>query len=351
MSRSLEIDCLRVVTLLVGIAAGGGGCGSVSPAAPDAGGTGGGGSGSGGAGMVDAGPEVAPLTVDQACGQVARAICDALKSCAPPLLRGIYGDEATCIARGLLACTTDQNAPGTNRTLTEITMCADAVADATCPDLVASKFPSVCNVKPGMRPNGSACGSDWQCQSTYCRKMGQCGVCGPRAGLAEACTVNNGCQEGMVCANAKCAVPGDVAAPCDANRPCRSDLYCAVPPDMSTGGTCAMKVGAAGMCDRGDQACDLSKGVSCNWITKVCDPVNVADRGDACGIVNGVPTLCVGLNPCRGISILTLQFTGVCASPAGDGEPCGAASNGTNCVPPSECVMDICRLPNVAACN
>ena len=297
----------------------------------------------GGGGDTGGGADVAMLTVDQACAQMATALCDAIDTCASFSVRLLYGDKATCVSRQSLGCTGDQSVPDMTRTVADIVACSQAAATASCPDLLASNFPVACLVKPGSRVNGTACGSDWQCLSTYCNKPGQCGVCAPRAALTGACTVDGGCQTGMLCANGKCVLPGVMAAACSDNQPCRNDLYC------TKSGTCTAKLGAAGSCMDTDKACDMIHGIACNPLNKICQSVNVASGGDACGLISGTLTICVGLNPCPGISLLKL--TAVCANPAGDGEACGATANGVNCVGPANCDMGICRLPSALSCN
>jgi hypothetical protein len=333
-SRSTVTTSLTVWLLAAAVV----GCGSVTAINPDGGG-GAGGAGSGGSGPADSAIDQAP-TIGQACDQTAAALCDALEMCASFMVRVLYGDKATCVSRVALGCAGDQSVPGTTRTVADVVACGQAVVTASCTDLFASRYPEACRVKPGERVNGTACGSDWQCQSTYCRKTGQCGVCAPKADLGGACTVDGGCLAGMLCANSRCVTPGGAGASCNDNQPCRNDLYC----PSATAGMCAAKVDAAGPCADSASACDLAKGVACNPFTMVCDRVGVAKGGEGCGLINGGLTICVGLNPCRGL-------VGVCASPAADGTACGAAADGLNCVPPAQCDMGICRLPSAQSCN
>jgi hypothetical protein len=300
-----------------------GGCGGVTPAAVDGGG--------------DAAQSV---TAQEGCNQVAKALCDALDSCAPSAVMVLYGDKATCITRAALSCTTDQSVAGIQRTGDDLVSCARALGAATCPDLLAGNFPDVCAVKPGATINGAACGSDWQCQSTYCGKTDKCGVCGPRQAAGGDCTVDGGCGKGLVCGAKKCVAPAGPNADCNLPaQPCRSDLYCT----SATGsGKCAAKLGAGGACMDSDQACDFIKGAVCNPLNHVCVTVNVAKGGEACGLGN--KTICVGfVAPCS--NILT---GGVCANPAQDGEACGMNKV---CVPPATCETGVCRLPSAIGCQ
>lgn len=307
-------------------------CGKVTPdAVPD---------GGGGAGGADAAPE-AMLTAAEACDRQGRAICDALKDCAEQWMQFLYGDETTCIARTVKACTEDQAAPGVTRTIAEIATCADDVTKATCANLRAARYPASCGVKPGTRMNTVDCGSNWQCQSSYCAKRDtNCGMCAARAAAGEACTVDDGCLDGMKCANNKCAVPGDEGATCkDPDQPCRADLYC------PSAGKCTPKLGANGTCsDAFFTACDVTQGYLCNLFT--CQQVRVAKTGEACG--GGSSTVCMGLNPCTGEMS---NVPGVCAGPAADDAACGSGGDQQKCLPPAVCVSGTCRFPSGASCR
>jgi len=290
------------------------------------------------------GGDAAALTVEEGCTQEADAICSALSGCATFWVQLFYGDKTTCVSRLTFSCKNDQMVNGITRTPDEMAACAQAVKSSSCPDLVASKFPAACQVKPGTLMNGIGCGSDWQCQSTYCNTNGQtCGACGPRAAAGGTCTTDDGCMTGMVCASGHCVTPGVSGASCDPmKQPCRSDLYC------TSASTCAPHVGAGASCADSASACDLFQGVACNPFNHVCETVAVAQGGAACGIVNRTLTLCVALDQCGGA---TLTQPGVCASPAGDGEACGESNSGHNCIAPATCVNGVCRLPSATNCQ
>jgi len=330
----------RAARALVLVALLGGGCGKIIAVTPDGGAGGAGGGGGGGAGGGGA-----TVTAAMACQQVATAICTGVNGCAPFLIKVTYGDLQTCIDRTALGCTNDQMVPDMPRTVEDLLACATAVGGVSCADALAAKFPPVCLFKPGPRADGAACGSSWQCASTYCKTTDACGVCAARADVGGACSVNGGCLDGLVCAaNGVCVGQAGPNVACNANHPCRSDLYCTGNP-----GTCQPKMTAAGTCADSDQACDIVRGFGCNGLNKTCEMVNVASGGDACGIVNNALTVCAGLNPCPGVTLL--KPMGVCANPAADGAPCGDAANGTNCVPPATCVSGLCRLPSTPTCN
>ena len=74
-------------------------------------------------------------------------------------------------------------------------------------------------------------------------------------------------------------------------------------------------------CAGDNGACDLRKGVSCNFLAAApkCEAVAAAKAGAPCGIVNGTLTLCIALDACPGA---TLTAPGACIAPAGDGQAC-----------------------------
>jgi hypothetical protein len=289
----------------------------------------------------DAPAETAPLTTDEGCNRVGEALCDVLDGCAPSALKVLYGDKATCVSRVVLSCTTDQKVEGISRTADDLVKCAQQVSTAACADLLAGKFPDVCSVNPGNTPGGAPCGSDWQCETTYCRKLdAKCGVCGPRAAAGADCTADAGCQKGLVCANKKCAAPAGPGADCNLpNQPCRTDLYCT---SASGAGKCAAKMGAGAPCADNSDACDFVKGVICNPVNHTCETLSVAKGGEACGL--GTRTLCVGfVAPCSNFLV-----GGVCANPAEDGATCGGNAV---CIPPAECLGGVCQLPSAIDCK
>jgi hypothetical protein len=289
-------------------------------------------------------PEAASPTVAEGCRQVARALCGRLSACSPTALALYYGDETTCDARAALGCRTDQGVAGNTRTADDLVACARAVTPTSCAELLAGGTPDACDVKPGTTVNGAACGSDWQCRSTYCRKVDTaCGVCAPRETAGGDCIVDGGCHRGLVCANKKCVAPGGPNADCNPpHQPCRGDLYCA-----SATSKCLAKVAAGGACADDPDACDLTKGAIC--VNKICEMISIKGAGETCGLPS--KTLCVGFSglgadqdPCSG----TL-FGGVCAKTADDGTTCGADHK--VCLAPARCVMGVCRLPSLPDCK
>jgi hypothetical protein len=317
------------------LAFGGVSCGNITTAVPPADG--------GDDAPLDGGADTTPppVTVGQACTDLDTSTCGALSACSTFVLQLQFGDAATCVARNDLACNTGQAASGVGRTTTDIEGCAQAIPAATCPDLIAGKLPDACQDRPGTVVNGAVCGSNAQCQSTYCRKQNACGVCAPRVAAGESCSGNEQCLPGLVCAaGMSCVAPGQTSASCDDKHPCRDDLYCKA-------NVCSAKSGPGESCADTDKACDLVRGVGCNPFTHVCQNVRIAKKGDPCGIVGGTLVLCEASGMCEGA---TLATPGTCTAAAGDGEACGTSANGRSCLPPASCANGICRLPANPTC-
>ncbi|HVX95353.1 MAG TPA: hypothetical protein VHK47_10620 [Polyangia bacterium] len=311
----------RVFVLAAAAAAG---CGGVTAATPDGGG------------------DAHVVTIDEACGMVAQGICDALNRCAPIFFQEQYGDATTCVSRQTLSCKTDQMVSGVARTADDLVACAQAVPGLSCPDALASNLPAACQPKPGTVANGAVCGSDLQCQSTFCNKTDKCGVCAARGAAGKSCTTDNGCVTGLVCAGQAgskvCVTPGGMGQTCNLpNQPCRADLYCT---SANGPGTCAARAEAGGACDSND-ACNFFKGNLCNTSDHTCFTISIAKGGEQCGLLS--KTACVGgVGPCSNI------ISGVCANPAQDGEACGGNAV---CIPPATCVNKLCQLPSAPDCH
>jgi hypothetical protein len=295
---------------------------------------------------MDAGMDTPPPTVGEACAQFATAFCGRMTTCAPFVAQILYGDRAGCETRAALGCMLDFEVSDTNHTTTDMVACAHDASNASCDGLLANDLPASCQIKPGVRLNGQGCGSSWQCTSTHCEKTnGDCGVCAPRAGAGGACTVDGGCNMGLVCAAQHCVAPGALGATCGDAAPCRGGLTCS-----ATSKTCATPLGVGASCQNDSNACDFGKGIGCNGFASPpkCEMVAAAQGGDACGVVNGTLTLCIVLNTCPGLSLIPLNLTSACPNPAGDGQQC---SSDVHCMPPANCVGGICRLPSSASCS
>jgi len=297
----------------------------------------------------DAGPgiDAGPPTAEEACGQFASTLCSRLGGCAAYALQIFYGDNDTCVSRAKLGCMRDLEVPDSKQTTSDVAACARDANNSSCADLLANVFPASCQIKPGNRVNGEGCGSSWQCMSTHCEKPGgDCGVCAPRAAAGSACTGDEACVQGLVCAAQKCVAPAAMGAACGAMAPCRANLYCS-----AISNTCATPLALGASCGGDASGCDFRQGVACNTFAAManqkCETIAAAKGGQACGLVNSTLTLCVANNTCQGISLIPLQTMGVCPSPAGDGMQC---TDSVHCLAPATCVGGLCRLPSTASC-
>jgi hypothetical protein len=322
-------------------------------AGSSAAGTGGGmaGAGSGGAGTAGTGVAGAGTAGTGAGGSAdpnaactpLDAYCQKINECAPLAITLVYGDLAGCKARLKLSCVAQIKLADNGLTPASITACANAVATATCDDLLYRNIPA-CAPK-GSRLAGAACGTGSQCTSTYCAATtATCGIC---AGLAPAggdCTVDDDCKPQLVCGGlGLCVTPGGAGAACDDNTPCRYGYYC-------SGGTCAAARTTPGAPCTESGSCEILKGLFCNGT--VCARILTAQPGDACGVVGGTSVAACAAGDCISSDPVNDPNSGTCTSLAGDGEACGSAvSTGVDCESPSTCTNGRCALPNGTTCN
>jgi hypothetical protein len=294
---------------------------------------------------VASGTGCSSQTPDAACASGAETYCAWLGRCVPSSLNVVWGDAATCAARIKLSCM-DQFLSGSNASPDDIGACASAVAAQSCNAPVGPVEGSECLPKPGSRANGAGCGSDWQCQSTYCKKSGgqTCGTCAVRAKIGELC--DGSCEFGATCAQVslaerRCVVPGGVGASCATSMVCQSGLSC-------EGGVCTQPTYlSAGMaCEPARSRCDGRMGLYCNSMTRVCAQVKYASPGEACGTQSdGTLAICSGGASCP----TGLAANKVCIAAAKDGEACNLNMN-IGCQQPASCINNVCKLPDAAAC-
>lgn len=284
------------------------------------------------------------VSPEAACTSGSESYCAWLSRCIPVSLNVVWGDTATCVARLKLSCM-DQFLTGSNAKSDDIVACGKAIEAQTC-DAPTVDQVSACQPKPGTRANGAACGNDWQCQSTYCKKSGSqaCGTCAIRAKVGEIC--DGGCEFGLTCAQTslterRCVVPGGAGASCLTAMVCQSPLVC-------ESGVCTQPTYlTAGMaCDPTRSKCDARQGLYCNSTTRVCAQAKYAKAGEMCGTqADGTLTVCTGGSTCPSFG------TGkVCVAPAMDGAACNPSMN-VGCINPASCSSGVCKLPDTAACN
>jgi hypothetical protein len=215
--------------------------------------------------------------------------------------------------------------------------CAKATAGQTCDDSLDNSQLSACTV-PGSNADGTACGSEAQCQSGYCRLMlgSLCGTCAKRAAAGGQCVVDADCQATLVCASGTCTGPGQVGASCSGKQPCLRSLTC-------VSGSCQAPLQAGAACLPTD--CDVAHGLYCDIQSKKCTQTQVAQVGQPCGLVNGVLVACAGGASCANVK----SGQGTCHPPAPDGAPCGPD---IPCLAPAICTSTArCTLPNPSVCH
>ena len=279
----------------------------------------------------------------EVCTEFAEKVCDRLNTCAPFIIRFVFGDRARCVARQTLNCIAEATAPGTGVTAANMGACGNSVAAGSCGDLSNLRSLPACDIH-GSRPAGGPCGSNAQCQSGACNRQPNtvCGVCATPVGEGNACGEDSECAPGLSCQTKKCLKPQALGMPCDAVRPCQFGAYCKE-------AVCTAQ-GAAGASCTAEGACDAGAGLFCNPVARVCQPVAYATAGEACGLVAGGITVCAAGGRCQ---MAMGAVMGVCMPPAGDGEGCGAG--GPGCLSPALCVgpagAGVCRLPDPPSCG
>lgn len=297
-------------------------------------------------------------TAAQACGSSATTQCQKLMTCSATLFAERYPDMPTCVSRLTANCTTSLAAASTGNNASYVEACVAAYPAWACSDyLLGINTPAACVPHQGMLANGAACAFSAQCQSTYC-SVGTTSVCGtctqePRPGdscATTSCGPNLNCTKAMTC-----AAPAGSGAPCNTtDTPCQDGLVC-VGSTASAMGTCQTAVATAGAaCNPANKtgpSCDSRQGLSCNSMTKVCDPVTPAAPSAPCGTMNDDYIPCAAEAFCNNAA----GMAGTCVPAAADGAACDTAA-GPNCQLPAKCVTSsgtsgTCQLPGSAACH
>ncbi len=287
------------------------------------------------------------ISLARACADFARATCMQASTCTPFTQALAYGSEATCEQRAVLACMPIVGAAGSSITPAGIESCAQAIQGETCVEFLDNTQPSACNFA-GTLAAGSACGTDSQCQSAYCRLTPgtTCGKCQDRAGAAQAgpgggpaCLGDTDCQANLLCAAGQCVSPAMAGGACSAQQPCIRTLAC-------ISGKCATPVPVGGACAAVTD-CDGASGAVCDLTRKpgVCVAIATANAGQSCGLMGGMLTACTAASTCDNLA----NMVGTCHQPAADNAPCGP---GVGCMLPALCTTSAkCTLSDPANCR
>ncbi len=309
------------------------------------------------------------LTADSACTDVAKARCDQRAVCTNSSgITRTFGDQATCLLREKLACSTALGAKGSGNTPARVEQCATALAAEACADFLAGNAPAAC-VNMGTLTDGTGCAFPGQCSSTYCTGLANaaCGVCGQPVAAGGDCSNGGTCARGQTCYAAPGAAnmtmsciteAAAIGASCSRAMPCAAGLSCVGPLGMA--GSCM----AAGSrpdvaCDptaRTGPGCDRSIGLYCNATSKTCTTITFAADGAPCGLgSDGNLIDCTG-GACYGSVIGgAMPMMGTCKADAPDGAACDSA-NGPGCLAPARCVTTAgstagtCTLSDATKC-
>jgi hypothetical protein len=255
----------------------------------------------------------------------------------------------TCKTRTGIPCPTALAANGTKTTPSDLEQCVAAINAETCDEALDNPQPSACSI-PGSLAAGAACGSDWQCSTSFCQLTAGtlCGTCATRAMPGQKgpdggpeCLVDGQCAANLVCGAGSCVSPGMMGATCSNMQPCLRTLAC-------IGGTCKTPLALGATCAAATD-CDGSKGLYCDLTAnpKTCKQTGTAMAGAMCGIVSGGLVSCTGGAECANITM----GQGTCHPPAADNAPCGA---GVGCQAPAVCIKSTayaCELPNAGNCH
>ncbi len=300
--------------------------------------------------------KVQEVSADQACTDYADAVCELLNKCSQATVQIAFGDLATCKKRFVINCPKTFQANGTSATPPKMEQCKLDAAGLACDKLFANEVPKNCLPEPGKLVDGSACGDDSQCVSTFCSRKGDvCGVCSKAISAGDACAKDGGgflgsgdCGRGLVCANKICVKPKLKDETCDPKTsPCVTGLSC-------YGGKCVPGAKGGEKCDDAETAaprCDTTQPLFCYGLGagKVCKAVSIVAAGEKCGLVAETFVACSASGFCQGLSP-PLKLQGTCIAPAADGGTCNTES-GPNCLPPARCVSGQCKLPDPTTCK
>ena len=265
-----------------------------------------------------------------ACGDWSASVCHYAYACEPPVMALFFGSEAECRVEYTRYCEINRALAGAAQTDAQLEACAQAGANVT--DCYHQDVLPACDFA-GTSPDGTACQSDWQCQSGNCRtKSGTaCGTCETLAPGAP-CSSSASCDAGYFCAqNGTCTEIGSLGASCTTDDECILTLVCtngscSVPPDM--GEPCTTK-------------CNLAKSLTCDDKSKTCvpDTTTVAMDGQPCAVdpTTNAYTFCDGTSWC---DIPSGAQTGTCKPRIGEGAAC---TKSLECEYPLLCVNGACH--------
>ncbi len=293
-------------------------------------------------------------TPQQACADLATALCAQLSSCAIDAVPIRFGDDATCKAREAASCANSLAAASTGATPASVEGCAQTLPTVSCPDLVNNTLPAACQAQVGKVAVDGACAFNAQCGTQFCAvdRNTNCGVCATQPKAGDSCVNLGSCGPGLKCVNGNttCAAAGTTAGEaCDKDNPCGAGFSCVGSKTATmTMGMCETAVATAvAACDPKRQTsagCDQNAGLTCDPTSKTCVALQLADFGATC---DNAVTVCKAGATCV---IPTGANAGTCIAAPADSQPCDTAS-GPSCLNLSRCIasgtgtVGVCMLP------
>ena len=339
------------------------GCGGVTSATSDAGGTAGsGGFDGGGADAPSDGSQPPEGKIAEACAAVAKAVCDRRVACSGKInatgvgIIRMFGTMTECLARQQLVCVNAFHAPGSGHSLASEQECAQAFAGYSCADFFANNAPAACQ-PAGARLNGASCAFDAQCKSGFCtgERRAQCGTCAPEPAVGDSCAASD-CGRGQSCdaTSMTCKLPAASGDACDSNDDCGYGLVCMSAAAAGGAGTCKPAVSDLGApCGGMMPVCDLVQGLFCGGAVgaKTCVATMFVGDAASCGVLAADAFAACTAGACyTATGQAGVGEKGICKANAADGAACDIKT-GPGCEFPARCVLGngtagVCRVPS-----
>lgn len=278
---------------------------------------------------------------NQGCLDYAKTVCTRNIQCSS-FSTLYYGPNFDiCQTQTARTCELSTKAPDSNFSQAAASACAQALAAASCDDVLAGNYPAECR-PAGNRANGGSCADAFQCQSLFCNRptSHDCGTCTPLPKLNEACTSDGYCDYGLQCASGTCVAYRELGESCDNNLYCKPTLAC-------MNATCQQPM-LGGACNQ-PYECSDSQLQYCDASTLTCQPypLTIAKVGESCGVATDGVVACQPAAYCR---TMGSSAFGVCTMLPTEGQPCAGTSNNL-CASPTTCISGTCQIFDRNSCG
>jgi hypothetical protein len=140
-------------------------------------------------------------------------------------------------------------------------------------------------------------------------------------------------------ADKKCDVHAQKGAACSDTSLCDLGLQCVK-------GICSRGGAAGAACNTTDSPCDSLALLACNPKTSICEKIDLASTGQACGALDAGYAACSAGASC--VSSDSKATTGTCQAAVSDGASC---QNDGQCLSPASCVGGTCKVQEPGACK